>query len=601
MENKQSNRGNAAATSVGPRRRIQRRFGKPAAELPVIHAEAEIKQLFHELEVQKIELERHNPDLPDAREDGELRVSELRYRRLFEAAHDGVLLLDPVTCKITDANPFMTQLIGYPRDQLIGKELYEIGLLKDKTASREMFRKLKRSHEVRYEDLPLKSQKGSHQEVEVVANLYQEGGHSVIQCNIRDITARKLMEEVMHRNEALISALIEQAPVGVYVVDAGFRLQQANPMAMPVFEHIQPLIGRDFSEIMRAVWPRQTADRIIRHFKHTLKTGNPYQSPSFVERRQDIGVREIYEWQIQRVTLPAGEYGVVCFFNNITERKRAEAAQRRLDAITTTNLKLRQEIVTRLAVEKDLLATRLQQSQLLKQSRLQQKQLRDLSHAMLHAQEEERKKISRELHDVIGQTLVGINVHLSALIDGAAVHPESIQQQISRTQLLVEGGVDIVHQFARSLRPTMLDDLGLIPALKTFMQGFMEETCIRVSLRAVAKIEKSSDAVRTTLYRIAQEALTNVARHSNASHAEVCIEFLDGKICMTIMDDGRGFDVNAKTGQNRSNRLGLIGMRERVEMLGGIFLVTSTIGQSTTVSVEIPGAKKTGKRQLRLD
>ncbi|HSH93182.1 MAG TPA: PAS domain S-box protein, partial [Roseimicrobium sp.] len=112
-----------------------------------------------------------------------VRVSETRYRRLFETAHDGVLLLDPVTSKITDANPFMTKLLGYSTAQLIGKELYEIGLLKDGSASQEMFRKLKRQHEVRYEDLPLESKGGRHQEVEVVANLYRENGHEVIQCN----------------------------------------------------------------------------------------------------------------------------------------------------------------------------------------------------------------------------------------------------------------------------------------------------------------------------------------------------------------------------------------------------------------------------------
>jgi PAS domain S-box-containing protein len=113
----------------------------------------------------------------------QMRVSEIRYRRLFEAAHDGVVLIDPVTRKIIDANPFMTRLLGYSREQLIGKEIFEIGLLKDEGASRQMLRKLKKSHEVRYQDLPMKSQAGFHQEVEVVANLYHEDGRPVIQCN----------------------------------------------------------------------------------------------------------------------------------------------------------------------------------------------------------------------------------------------------------------------------------------------------------------------------------------------------------------------------------------------------------------------------------
>src|SRR5271157_210559 len=111
----------------------------------------------------------------------QLRISEIRYRRLFEAAQDGVLLIDPVTRKITDANPFMTKLLGYSRDQLVGKELFEIGLLQDECASRDMFSALKKKGQVSHQDLPLEREGGGHQEVEVVANVYDENGCSVIQ------------------------------------------------------------------------------------------------------------------------------------------------------------------------------------------------------------------------------------------------------------------------------------------------------------------------------------------------------------------------------------------------------------------------------------
>ena len=145
----------------------------------------------------------------------QLRISEIRYRRLFEAAQDGVLLIDPYTCKITDANPFMTRLLGYTHDQLVGKELFEIGLLKDELASREMFAALKANGQVRYEDLPLESRDGGHQEVEVVANVYDEDCRPVIQCNIRDITVRKqreahtklLIAEVNHRARNLLAVV----------------------------------------------------------------------------------------------------------------------------------------------------------------------------------------------------------------------------------------------------------------------------------------------------------------------------------------------------------------------------------------------------------
>ena len=123
-----------------------------------------------------------------------LTISERQYRRLFEAARDGILLLDSVHGRITDANPFMTELLGYSHAELLGRELWEIGLVKDKAASRAAFRRLKREEHIRYEDLPLENRWGERREVEFVSNLYREDGHTVIQCNIRDISERKRVE-----------------------------------------------------------------------------------------------------------------------------------------------------------------------------------------------------------------------------------------------------------------------------------------------------------------------------------------------------------------------------------------------------------------------
>ena len=126
-----------------------------------------------------------------------LRVSEVRYRRLFEAARDGILLLDPTTRKITDVNAFMTEFLGYTRAEFLGKELWEIGLLKDEQASQDAFAKLQQEHFIRYDDLPLETRSGDRKEAEFVSNLYQENGHQVIQCNIRDITDRKRAQQAL--------------------------------------------------------------------------------------------------------------------------------------------------------------------------------------------------------------------------------------------------------------------------------------------------------------------------------------------------------------------------------------------------------------------
>ena len=124
-----------------------------------------------------------------------LRISELRYRRLFEAARDGILILDAVTLKITDVNPFMTELLGYSHVEFLGKELWEIGLFSDKNASQEAFKELQRTGYLRYEDLPLQATNGKLRDVEFVSNVYEEDTHQVIQCNIRDISDRKRAEK----------------------------------------------------------------------------------------------------------------------------------------------------------------------------------------------------------------------------------------------------------------------------------------------------------------------------------------------------------------------------------------------------------------------
>jgi signal transduction histidine kinase len=262
--------------------------------------------------------------------------------------------------------------------------------------------------------------------------------------------------------------------------------------------------------------------------------------------------------------------------------------QHRNADLTTSTRKLREEIVQRRATEEFLKQSERHYSHLLELSRQMHEQMRLLSRQLLSAQEEERKKISRELHDVIAQTLAGINVRLAALKKEAALNTEGLDQNIARTQLLVQESVEIVHKFARELRPTVLDDLGLIPALHTFMKIFREQTGIRVSLAAFAAIEQVNGDKRTVLYRVAQEALTNVARHAQATEAEVTIQKLDGAIRMEIKDNGKGFLQDRLPPPKKNKRLGLLGMRERVEMVNGSFTIESAPGKGTTVQAQVP-------------
>jgi len=265
-----------------------------------------------------------------------------------------------------------------------------------------------------------------------------------------------------------------------------------------------------------------------------------------------------------------------------------QTLHQRSEDLAVSNRQLAREIVQRKEVEESLRKSERHYNQLLEQSRDMQEQLRHLSRQLLMAQEEERKKISRELHDEIAQTLTGINVQLAALKAEATINVKGLQNKIARTQRMVEKSVDIVHRFARELRPTVLDDLGLIPALHSFVKSVAKRTGIHIHMTIFAAVEKLAGDKRTVLYRVAQEALTNVARHAQARRVDVSIDKLPNSICMKIRDDGKSFQVDRVLHAKRHKRLGLLGMRERVEMVGGSFNVESTPGKGTTIRAQIP-------------
>jgi diguanylate cyclase (GGDEF)-like protein/PAS domain S-box-containing protein len=146
----------------------------------------------------------------DDQADDALKESEIRYRRLFESAKDGILILNAVTGAINDVNPFLTNLLGFSHEEMLGKKLWEIGLFKDDEANRAAFKELQEKKYIRYEELPLETKQGAHVEVEFVSNVYQSNGKKVIQCNIRDITGRKQAKVHLEKINEELSALVAE-------------------------------------------------------------------------------------------------------------------------------------------------------------------------------------------------------------------------------------------------------------------------------------------------------------------------------------------------------------------------------------------------------
>lgn len=150
-----------------------------------------------------------------------------------------------------------------------------------------------------------------------------------------DVTERKAVEAALRRSGEAFESLVRTSPLGVYAVDADFRLSLVSQGAQRVFENVRPLIGRDFSEVMRTVWEEPFASEAIGLFRRTLETGESYHAPSTVERREDLGETEAYDWKIERVAMPDGRLGVVCHFYDLSERQRQEAElQRRVEERT---------------------------------------------------------------------------------------------------------------------------------------------------------------------------------------------------------------------------------------------------------------------------
>jgi len=254
----------------------------------------------------------------------------------------------------------------------------------------------------------------------------------------------------------------------------------------------------------------------------------------------------------------------------------------------TLLLQCRSESARRKAVESALKKSEKHHVQLLDQSRQMQEHLRHLTRKILTAQEDERREISRELHDEIAQTLTGINVQLANLKREAVVNTKGLKGKISGTQRLVKKSVGIVHRFARRLRPALLDDLGLIAALSSFINGMRERTKLPIKLKTFPELQELDVTKRTVLYRVAQEALTNVVRHAEAKAVEVIFKHRRNAVLMEIRDSGKSFDVQYVLMSKGKKHLGVLGMRERVEMVGGTFKIESNPGRGTLVSAQIP-------------
>jgi PAS domain S-box-containing protein len=205
------------------------------------------------------------------------------------------------------------------------------------------------------------------------------------------------------------------------------------------------------------------------------------------------------------------------------------------------------------------------------------------------AQEEERQRIARELHDDTAQLLGSLSRQLDNLVrKECGLAPNEILL-LKDLQTQLNGAVQSVHRFIQGLRPSLLDDLGLIPALRSLAKGLQEYDGIDTELKVCGREKRLLPEVESLLFRIVQEALNNIRRHAQASQAQVVIEFAEDRTRLTISDNGRGFELPGRVDDlPRNGKLGLAGMQERARLLGGTIEIKSTPGKGTTVIIDVP-------------
>lgn len=329
----------------------------------------------------------------------------------------------------------------------------------------------------------------------------------------------------------------------------------------------------------------ETLDLATLH-AHALQTQDAIAAPSAQKRTLQKRSRAFFaecNYEIEKIR-PARVAATLQI-----EALTALVKQHRSDLRDARRL-LAKERTRSVSLEKNLGKSQAYAVSLGNQSRQLQKQMSLLSRRSLNVLEEERSRISRELHDVIAQLLAGINLRLVQMDIEVVRDSRSVSNNLKQTQRLVEKSMGIVHRFARELRPAALDDLGLVPALRSLVNDFSRHTGLEVDMTIFSGVERLKSDKRTVLYRVAQESLVNIRKHADASRVTINILHFPTFVRMVIHDDGKSFDVNRALSTTSSKGLGLLGIRERVGMVGGTFSIHSAPGSGTTVRAEIPVA-----------
>ena len=558
------------------RRRAEHRLRKQPKGGTRIATKADAQRILHELQVHKVELELQNEELKQSKAEVDSVLE--KYTDLYDFAPVGYYTFS-ANGTVQLVNLTGASLVGIERSQLMGRRFGLLVSPEHRPAFNSFLKQVFEGQAKQSGDFELLSLGQPPRTVNIEARRLPNG----LECRAAmvDVSQRLRDASVMRASEERYRTLFELSPVAVYSIDTSGRIQKFNRHAAELWGR-EPALG-DTDERFWGSFKLFRLDGSFMPYEQcpmaevaSGKIAETHDTELLIERPD--GSRIAVLVNIRPMRNDRGEFtGAINCFYDITERKKVANALHRAEVLAASNAKL---------IKSERYA-----HQLLEQSHLLQKKLRHVSHQILNAQENLQKKISRELHDKIVQLLIGIDINLEAFTKTAEINPRSIRRKIIPVRQLVEKAVQTVYQFARDLRPAMLDDLGLISALDSYLKDFSKRTALKVHVTAFDGVEAMDNDKLTMLYRVAQEALTNVERHAEASEVNLNILRARGRVSMEIIDDGKAFDVARFSDANLTHRLGLTSMRERVEMFGGRFSIVSIHGKGTTVRAEVSFGK----------
>ena len=474
-----------------------------------------------------------------------MRASEERYRDLVENAHD-IIYSHDLDGNYVSVNKAAEQITGYSSEEALKMNLAQIIAPEYLDRARSMIsRKLAGEKETVY-DLEIVAKDGHRITFEVNTRVVLQDGVPVgIHGIARDITERKRVEEELRESEERYRDLVENSTELICTHDLDGLILSANRAAITVlgYEENEYIGGANIRDILPLDVRHQFEDYLARVRRDGVASG-------VMVAQTRTGERRVWEYQNTLRTEGVSRPIVRGMARDVTERRRAEA---QIKATST--------------------------------------QLRALSESLRSAREEEGTRIARELHDELGSALTGLKLDLEAVqrsMSGQVnrMNLSALQQKLASMTGLADETIDAVKRISAELRPSILDDLGLVAAIEWQCQQFAARGGLPCQCHSlIENVDLTRDRA-TAVFRVLQEALTNILRHARATRVTVTIQEEDGHFVFEVRDDGRGI-TDAEKLNRRS--LGLTGMRERVYLAGGTIEIAGAPGIGTVLTVRVPG------------